>query len=175
MHQCDSNTDALRHTAAQLVRISREPVLRVADPDHAQHPCGARTGLTVGTRMMSPNMRYHEIANSYQRIELAPGVREQRQDLGAANGAQCFFIKFGQILAAEIGMACTLLQTVAEQPNDGANEDRFAGTRETYHAENLARHQIEAHTVENVISTRHPDSESTNREYRVQCGRCGGF
>src|SRR5271156_4703205 len=123
MHQCDSKTDALRHAAAQLVRICREPVLGVADPDRAQHLRGARTCLTAETPIVRPNMRYHKIANSYQRIELALRVGEQRQDLVAANGAKRLFIEFGKILAAEKHVACPPLQTVAEQPDDGANED----------------------------------------------------
>src|SRR3984957_18636877 len=173
MHQCDSEADALRHAATQLVRIGREPVLRVADPDRAQHPRGARMCLTTGTPMVGPNMRDHEIANSHQRIELAPGVGEQRQDLVAANGAQCLFIEFGQILAAEKDMARPPLQTVAKQPNDGANEDGLTGTREADYAENLAGHEIKAHAVEDGRATRGLDSEPTDREYRVLCGRCG--
>src|ERR1700741_1480124 len=148
MHQCDSETDALCHAAAQLVRIGREPVLCVADPDRAQHPRGARMCRTAGTPIVGPNMRYHEIANSHQRIELALGVGEQRQDLVAANGAQCLFIDFGQILAAEKDLARALPHTVAEQPNDGANEDGFAATRKADYAENLAWHEIKADAVE---------------------------
>jgi len=120
-------------------------------------------------------MRHHEIANSHQRIELALGVGEQRQDLVAANGAQCLFIEFGQILAAEKDMARPPLQTVAEQPNDGANEDGLTGTREADYAENLAGHEIKAHAVEDGRATRGLDSEPTDREYRVLCGRRGGF
>src|ERR1700692_1081661 len=175
MHQCDSKADALRHAAAQLVWIGREPMLRVADPDRAQHPRGAPMCLTAGTRMVGPNMRHHEIANPHQRIELALGVGEQRQDLVAANGAKCLFIEFGQILAAEKDMTRPLLQTAAEQPNDGANEDGLTGTREADYAENLAGHEIKAHAVEDRRATSGLDSQPTDREYRVRCGRCGGF
>src|SRR6202140_135254 len=175
MHQCDSKTDALRHAAAQLVRIGREPVLRVADPDRAQHSRGARMCLTAGTPTGGPNMRHHEIANSHQRIELALGVGEQRQDFVAAYGAQCLFIEFGQILAAEKDMTRAPLQTVAKQPNDGANEDGLTGTREPDYAENFAGHEIKAHAVEDRRATRGLDSEPTDREYRVRCGRGGGF
>src|SRR6202045_4991817 len=173
MHQCDSKADALRHAAAQLVRIGREPVLRVADPDRAQHPRCARMCLTARTPTVGPNMRHHEIANSHQRIELALGVGEQRQNLVAANGAQCLFIEFGQILAAEKDMARPPLQTVAEQPDDGANEDGFTGTREADYAENLAGHEIKANAVEDGKATRGLDGKSTDREYRVLCRWCG--
>src|ERR1700751_5448523 len=134
MHQCDSKADALRHAAAQLVRIGREPVLRVTASDRAQHPRGARMCLTTGTPIVRPNMRYHEIANSHQRIELALGVGEQRQDLVAANSTQCLFIDFGQILAAKKALTRPPLQTLAEQPDDGANKDGLTGTREADYA-----------------------------------------
>src|SRR6202795_1735996 len=163
MHQCDSKADALRHAAAQLMRIGREPVLRVADPDRAQHPRGARMCLPAGTSIVSPNMRYHEIANSHQRIELTLGVGKQRQDLVTANGAQCLFIEFGQIPAAEKDVARPPLQTLAEQPDDCANKDGLTGTGEADYAENFAGHEIEAHAVKDGRTTRGIDSESTHR------------
>src|ERR1700720_3511043 len=175
MHQGDSRAAALPHPAAQLVRIGREPVLRVADPDRAQHPRGARMCLTAGTPTVGPNMGHHEIANSHPRIELALGVGEKRQNLVAANGAKFLFIEFGQILAAEKDMARPPPQTVAEQPNDGANEDGLTGTREADYAENLAGHEIKAHAVEDGRAASDLDSEPTDREYCVLCGRCGGF
>src|ERR1700756_4797108 len=175
MHQCDCKADALRHAAAQLVRIGREPVFRIANPDRGQHPRDARMCVSAGTPIVGPNMRHHEIANSHERVELALGVGEQRQDLVAANGAQRLFIAFGQILAAEKDLARALPHTVAEQPNDGANEDGFAATRKADYAENLAWHEIKADAVEDGKATMGLDGEPTDREYRAPRARCGGL
>src|ERR1700688_988996 len=128
--------------------------------------------LTTRTPIVSPNMGHHEIANSHQRIELTLCVGEQRQDLVATNAAQCLFVEFGQILAAEKDVARPPLHTVAEQPEDGANEGGLTRTREADYAENFAGHEIKADAVEDRRATRGLDSEPTDREYRVQCGRC---
>src|ERR1700754_2265963 len=150
-------------------------MLRIADPDRAQHHRGARMCLTAGAPIVGSNMRYHKIADAPQRIELALGIGEQRQDLAAANGAQCLFIEVGQILAAKKDLARPPLQILAEQPKDGANENGLAGTGEADYAENFAGHEIKAHTVENRRAATGLDSEPTDRKYRALRGRCGGL
>ena len=75
-------------------------------------------------------------------------IGQKRGDLIAANAAQCPLIQFGQIQVAEQDMAGAPLQSLAEQPNDGANENGLARAGQADHAENFSGHEIKANPVE---------------------------
>jgi hypothetical protein len=55
---------------------------------------------------------------------------------------------------------------VAEQPNDGANEDGLTGTWEADYAENLAGHEIKGYTVQRAIR-RHKPLQRISKRRRV--------
>ena len=92
---------ALRHAAADLVRVGVHPAFRIVQPEAAQHRDGVRVRLGAGGALVGADGGADLVADGVQRAEGAAGVLGDERHVPAPDGAALAFRQGEQVRAAQ--------------------------------------------------------------------------
>ena len=149
--QRQGNGHTLTHAAGELVRILREPPLRLRNLDFGQQGKRPFGGLPLGQWQVGANGLGELLPDGEHRVEAGERILKDHADASATQTTDGLTLQ--RIDAHTFQRDATVCQPTRrlDESGNGQTGHRFSGTGFTDHTENFARCNLERDLVQHLV------------------------